>query len=163
MNVVRPLSLLAATIAMGLVTGGFALYAHTIMPGLRKTADRTFVSAFQSLDRAIINPWFIGGCFLGALAFTVLSAITHLGRPALPWITAALVLYLAAFAITLTVHVPLNDAIRAAGDPARIPDLAAVRRGFNEARWAGWNLVRTLTSALAFTCLAWSLLLSGTW
>jgi len=26
-----------------------------------RTDDRTFVGAFQSLDRSIINPWFMGG------------------------------------------------------------------------------------------------------
>ena len=36
MTALRVLSLLAATMSMGLVAGGFALYAHTIMPGLKK-------------------------------------------------------------------------------------------------------------------------------
>jgi hypothetical protein len=70
MNALRTVSLLAATISMGLVAGVFALYAHTIMPGLAKTDDRTFVGAFQAIDRAIINPWFLAGGFVGALMFT---------------------------------------------------------------------------------------------
>ena len=56
--------------------------------------------------------------------------------------------------ITLAVNVPLNDAIKAAGDPDRIGDLRSVRRRFNEARWAGWNVVRALASVAAFGCLA---------
>ncbi len=70
---------------MGLVAGVFGRYAHTIMPGLGKTDDRTFVGAFQSLDKAIINPWFIGGGFLGALVFTIVAAIAHIGRDGLLW------------------------------------------------------------------------------
>jgi uncharacterized membrane protein len=58
-NALRTVSLLGATLTMGLVAGVFVLYAHTIMPGLKRTDDRTFVTAFQSLDRAIINPWFM--------------------------------------------------------------------------------------------------------
>jgi uncharacterized membrane protein len=161
MNTLRALSLLAATITMDLVAGVFALYAHTIMPGLKKTDDRTFVAAFQSLDRAIINPWFMAGAFLGALAFTLAAALTNLGHDALPWIGAALVLYLVAFVITIAVNVPLNDALKAAGDPDRIQDLAAVRERFHEARWAAWNLVRVVTSVGAFGCLAWALVLYG--
>jgi len=42
--------------------------------------------------------------------------------------------------ITMAVNVPLNDALRVAGDPARIGDLAAVRQHFHEARWSAWNL-----------------------
>jgi uncharacterized membrane protein len=93
---------------MGLVAGVFGLYAHTIMPGLGRTDDRTFVGAFQAIDRAIINPWFLGGGFGGALVFTV---------------------------------------------------VAAVRRRFNEARWTSWNLLRVVTSTVAFGVLAWALVL----
>jgi uncharacterized membrane protein len=147
--------LAAAVLVMGLMAGVFGLWAHTIMPGLRHTDDRTFVGAFQSLDRAIINPWFMAA-FFGALVLTGLAAVLHLSgdkRNVLPWIGTAFVLYLVAVVITLAVNVPLNDAIKAAGDPARIGDLAAVRRHFDEARWSAWNLVRTLTSTAAFGCL----------
>jgi uncharacterized membrane protein len=145
----------AAVLTMGLMAGVFGIFAHTIMPGLRHTDDRSFVGAFQSIDRAIINPWFMVA-FFGALVLTGLAAVLHLGgdkRNVLPWIGAAFVLYLVAVVITLAVNVPLNDTIKAAGDPARIGDLAAVRRHFDEARWSAWNLVRTLTSTAAFGCL----------
>jgi uncharacterized membrane protein len=161
MTEVRAISLLAATLTMGLVAGAFALYAHTVMPGLKKTDDRTFVAAFQSLYRAIINPWFMAGGFLGALVFTIAAAVAHLGQDALPWIVAALVLYAIAFVITIAVNVPLNDALKAAGDPDRIGDLAAVRERFDEARWAAFNLVRVVTSTAAFACLAWALVVYG--
>jgi uncharacterized membrane protein len=160
----RGISLVAATITMGLVTGAFALYAHTIMPGLKATDDRTFVSAFQSMDRAIINPWFMAGGFVGALVFTGAAVAVHLGpggRSVLPWVAVAFVLYLAAFVITIAVNVPLNDALKAAGNPSHITDLAAVRHRFNEAKWVTWNNVRTAVSLAAFGCLTWALALYG--
>src|ERR687884_945626 len=134
----RAISLLAATITMGLVAGVFALYAHTIMPGLKKTDDRTFVAAFQSMDRAIVNPWFMLTAFLGALIFTIAAAVTNRGTSALPWIAVALGLYLVAFVVTIAVNVPLNDALKAAGNPNHIRDLAGVRARFHESRWAAW-------------------------
>lgn len=73
----------------------------------------------------------------------------------LPWAVAALVLYLATFVVTIGVHVPLNDGLKAAGDPDRIADLAAVRERFDEARWVRWNLARAVASTAAFGCLAW--------
>jgi uncharacterized membrane protein len=164
MDAVRALSLIAATMSMGLMAGVFGLYAHTVMPGLGRTDDRTFVGAFQAIDRAIINPWFLVGGFVGALVFTALAAVLHLPadrRSVLPWIAVALVLYLAVFVITVGVNVPLNDAIKAAGDPDRIADLAAVRERFDEARWVRWNTVRTVASTAAFGCLAWALVLFG--
>ena len=164
MDAVRAMSLIAATMSMGLMAGVFGLYAHTIMPGLGRTDDRTFVGAFQALDRAIINPWFLAGGFVGALVFTALAAVLHVPadrRSVLPWIAVALILYLVVFVITIGVNVPLNDAIKAAGDPDRIADPAMVRERFDEARWVAWNNVRTLASTAAFGCLAWALVLLG--
>ena len=109
---------MGATTTMGLAAGVFAFYAHTIMPGLRTTDDRTFVGAFQAIDRSIINPWFMTTAFVGALVFTIAAAIGNRGTPAMPWIIA--VYLIAAVVITIAVNVPLNDAIKAAGDPHHI-------------------------------------------
>jgi uncharacterized membrane protein len=71
------------------------------------------------------------------------------------------VLYLAVFVITVGVHVPLNDEIKAAGDPDRIADLAVVRERFDEDRWVSWNIVRAVASTTALGCLAWALVEYG--
>ena len=146
---------------MGAMTGVFGNWANAIMPGLRTTDDRTFVGAFQAMDRAIINPLFML-TFLGALVFTAAAAGLHAGeRSVLVWVAAAFVLYLAVVVITLAINVPLNDALKAAGDPDRIADLAGARDRFDEARWIAWNIVRTILSAVAFACLAWALVEYG--
>jgi uncharacterized membrane protein len=155
----RASTLLGATITMGLVAGAFALYAHSIMPGLRKTGDHTFVAAFQQLDRAIINPWFMT-TFGGALVLTLVAGIANRGTGALPWIAAAFGLYLVAVVVTIAVNVPLNDAIKAAGNPNHI-DVTQVRARFQETRWAAWNLLRVATTTVAFGLLAWALVLCG--
>src|ERR1700745_4063253 len=106
------ITLIGATLTMGLADGVFALFAHTIMPGLRSADDRTFVGAFQHLDRAIINPWFMATAFLGALICTAAGALANRVTAAMSWIIAALVLYLVAVVITVAVHVPLNDGVK---------------------------------------------------
>jgi len=159
-DLLRAITLMGGTVTMGLAAGVFALFAHTIMPGLHKTDDRTFVGAFQAIDRSIVNAWFMATAFLGALLFTIAAAISNRGTPALPWIVAALVLYLIAVVITIAVHVPLNDAIKAAGDPDHI-NVVQVREKFHESRWAAWNLVRVATTTPAFALLAWALVLHG--
>lgn len=160
MDTLRAISLLAATVTMGLMSGMFGLYQHTIMPGLKTTDDRTFVGAFQALDRKIINPWFMLDGFVGALIFTVLALIFHLGEDTMPWIVGAGVLYLVAVIITMAVNVPLNDALKAAGDPDEM-DLPKARAEFNETRWSNFNLVRTLLSTAGFVLLAWALVVYG--
>lgn len=164
MDAARDVSLVTATMAMGFVAAVFVFYSTTVMPGLRTTDDHTFVTSFQSLDRAILNPLFLGFGFVGALLLTGLAGLLHLGgerRSVLPWIAAAFVLYLVAFVITITVHVPLNDGIKAEGAPDRIADLSAVRAQFDEARWLVWNHVRSVSGSVAFGCLCWALVLLG--
>jgi uncharacterized membrane protein len=156
-------TLVAATLTMGLMSGVFGLYAHTIMPGLGKTDDRTFVGAFQSIDETIINPLFLL-TLVGALVLTGLAAVLHLrgdGGAVLPWTVVAFVLYLAVFVITVGIHVPLNDEIKAAGDPNLIADLAAVRAHFDEDTWVTWNVVRAVASTAAFGSLTWALVQYG--
>jgi|RhiMethySRZTD1v2_1073278.scaffolds.fasta_scaffold355854_2 uncharacterized membrane protein len=160
----RSAVLILATLTMGLVSGAFVLYSHTVMPGLHDTDDHTFVAAFQSMDKAIINPVFMLGGFLGALIFTALAVAMHLrgdGRPVLPWLIAALVLYVIVVGITFGVNVPANDDLKAAGDPDHIANLAAVRDQFNETKWSWWNHVRSVLSTAAFGCLIWALIEHG--
>jgi uncharacterized membrane protein len=163
MNTIEGIALVAATLTTGLMSGVFGLYAHTIMPGLGRTDDRTFIGAFQAIDGAIINPLFLT-TFFGALVTTALAGVVELvgdDQPALAWIVAAFVLYLAVVVMTLSIHVPLNNGIKAAGDPDTIADLAAVRARFDEARWVTWNIVRTVLSTAAFGCLLWALVEYG--
>lgn len=155
--------LLPATVTMGLTAGVFGDWAHTIMVGLHETDDRTFISVFQALTEAIMNPLFLLA-FMIALTFTGVAAVLYLradDRSPLPWVAVAFGLCLATFVITMAIHTPLNDAIMAAGDPDHIADLAAVRDAFQETRWAAWNIVRAITTTAAFGCLTWALVLHG--
>jgi uncharacterized membrane protein len=158
----RAAALVGATVTMGLMAGLFYAFSIAVMPGLAGSGDRTFVAAMQQINKAILNGWFALG-FAGAPLLTVLAAALHLGarwRPALPWIVAALVLYMVALAITFRVNVPLNDTLAAAGEPDRIADLAAVRERF-EGRWVRWNAARAVATTAALACLAWALVLHG--
>ena len=89
------------------------------------------------------------------------ATATNLGRSPLPWVAVATGLFLIAVVITIAVNVPLNDAIKAAGDPDRIGDLARVRDEFNEGRWVAWNLVRTVMTMRRSACSGWALVLDG--
>jgi uncharacterized membrane protein len=153
-NTLRAAAIITAAITSGLTAGLLFGWACSVMPGLARTDDRTFLGAFQAMDRAIMNPWFFV-VFVGAVVLPGLAAVLHLGsdhRPVLLWTLAALALSLATVAITRVVHLPLNAAVQAAGDPAQITDITAVRTRF-EARWVRWHLVRTVTSTAAFACL----------
>jgi uncharacterized membrane protein len=160
MNGLRVAALMAATITTGLMAGVYWAYGMAFMPGLAKVDDKTFVGAFQAADRAIVNPVFLGIGFVGTLLLTGLAGLLSLKQKALPWIAVAFVLYLITMIVTVAVNVPLNDALKAAGDPASI-DVAAARAAFNEARWTTFNTLRTVLDLLAFGLLGWALYLTG--
>ncbi|HZN73346.1 MAG TPA: anthrone oxygenase family protein [Micromonosporaceae bacterium] len=158
MELLRGAALIAATVTTGLVTGLLYGFACAVMPGLAKVDDRTFVTTFQRINVAIVNGWFLLS-FLGALGFTALAAVLHLGADGhgvLPWTLAALVLYLAALAITVRANIPLNNQLAAAEEA----DYAAARQRFEEP-WVRWNIARALAATAALGCLAWALVEYG--
>jgi uncharacterized membrane protein len=159
----QTVTLLTATISTGLIAGVLFAYACSVMPGLARSSDHTLVETMQNINRAILNPWFLLP-FVGSIPLIALAAVLAWrggGGSALPWIVAALVVYVVAFAITRTVNVPLNNELDAAGAPDRITDLAAVRERFED-RWVVWNVLRTLAHTAAFGLLAWALVRYGT-
>ena len=152
----------AAVIAMGLYAGLFYFSSIAVMPALTAADDRTLVDAMQQMIDKIENPAF----FLVLLGAPLLAAIAlvQARRSGLAdtagWIVAGLALYTVMVVITFAVHIPLNEDLEAAGDPARIENLAAVRDDF-AGPWVAWDIVRTLASTAAFGSLAWALVFRG--
>lgn len=60
--------------------GSFLLYAHTVMPGLGATDDRTFVGAFQEIDPSVENP-FVTGTFIGGIILIAATIVLERRRP----------------------------------------------------------------------------------
>jgi uncharacterized membrane protein len=148
---VRGPILLVAAVVAGLQAGTYFTWSTGVMPGLARVDDRTFVSAMQQMNTAIVNPVFIA-TFLGAPALAGAAAVVA-GPQARPWAVAATVLAVGTLVITFAGNIPLNNALEAAGPVDKIKDLAAVRADF-ESLWVKLNIGRCLTSAGALACLA---------
>ncbi|MCY0947343.1 MULTISPECIES: anthrone oxygenase family protein [Streptomyces] len=162
METARLASLIAATVSMGLVSGLFYGFAVSVMPGLKRTDDRTVIEVMQRINVAILNGWFVLG-YIGAFLFTALALALHIpsdGREVLPPLIAALVCYVVSMGVTNKVNIPLNNALEKAGPVARIGDPGAVRRAF-EGPWARANVWRTLLCTASVGFLAWALVLHG--
>jgi uncharacterized membrane protein len=150
----------AAVIATGLVAGLYFFSAIAVMPALTAADDRTLVDAMQQMIDKIENPAFFLA-FLGApaLAAVALVQARRSGSPKIAgWIIAALALYTVMVVITFAVHIPLNEDLKDAGDPARIENLAEVRDDFVTS-WVAWDIVRTLVTTAAFGSLTCALVL----
>jgi uncharacterized membrane protein len=143
MTVTPALVLSAVSVLLfGLSAGVFFTYSNSVMPGLRRTDDHTYVTAFNGMNVAILNPLFFV-VFVGAQIASVVTAIVALatGHAALGWwqVGATAVYLIGVIVITGLIHVPLNTAI--ARDRDRAPF---------EKRWVRYNHVRSLASILAF-------------
>lgn len=140
-----------AILTTGLSAGLFYAYAISFMPGLARADDQTFVNAMRETNAAILTGWlyipFVGCLFLLALA-TVFE--WRLDRRRGFWLLAALVLYAAAFFVTVGINVPLNDELAAATG-----QLSVIRADF-ESTWVAWHTVRTVAGTGALACLAWA-------
>lgn len=153
LTIAQTLSLVVATAATGLSAGLLYAYSCSVMPGLARTDDRTFVTAMRAINEAILNGWFAFSS-AGALLATPLTVALHLTQPS-PirlWGGAALLLLGLAVVVTARRNVPLNDALaaRGTGQPVATHDVA--RTSF-EAPWIRWHRIRTLASVAAFGCL----------
>jgi uncharacterized membrane protein len=152
----------AAVIAMGLLAGLFYFSSIAVMPALTAADDRTLVDAMQQMIDKIENPAFFL-TFLGAPALAAVALVQARrsgSADSAGWIVAGLALYTVMVVVTFAVHIPLNDELKEAGDPARIENLAAVRDDF-VTTWVAWDIVRALASTAAFGCLTWALVLRG--
>lgn len=146
-NTIRDTVLVIATIAAGLLAGLFYAYTVSVMPGLARGDDRTFVEGMRGINVAIQNGWFML-TFLGAPLLAVVAGLLYLrSGAALWWIAAGFACLLAMLVITGVVHIPMNDALDTGRD-----SYAQLRARF-EGPWVRWNVVRTAVSIAGFGCL----------
>lgn len=146
---------------MGLIAGLFYAWACSVMPGLARTTDRTFVEAMHHMNQAIINPVFFA-TFLGAgpVAVAAYFLERNTGSPgAATWILVGAGLWAVMFVVTMALNVPLNDELSNSFEAGRT-DFAAIREKF-ESPWVAWNIVRAVASAGALACLVRALMLHG--
>jgi uncharacterized membrane protein len=150
--------LAVSTVIVGLMAGFFYAYACSVMVGLDRVDDRTFIVTMQWINATVRNAAF-APAFFGSLVLTIAAAVVAVvsSRSARGWIVAAAVLYAAAVLVTLTLNVPLNEQLAAAGPADQISDLAAVRAAF-EGPWIRWNLLRTGLTIGSLTALSIALL-----
>ncbi|PZR29797.1 MAG: DUF1772 domain-containing protein [Citrobacter freundii] len=143
--------LLIATTATALIAGLFYAYSCSVNPGLGRLADKSYLDAMQSINRAILNPLFFVS-FIGALLLLPAGAVVMYGQSRECFVllfAAAAVYVIGSFGVTMFGNVPLNnmldrfDLINAAAS-----DLAAMRNDF-EKPWNRLHSVRTFFSVIS--------------
>ena len=140
----------AAAIGSALIAGAFFAFSTFVMKALGRLPAAEGMAAMQSINVAVINPWFLG-VFLGTALVCVAAlggAWVHWGKPGAVYVLAGCLLYLVGtFLVTGVFNVPLNNALAAL--TSADADSARQWAGY-VSRWTAWNHVRTI-AALAAT------------
>jgi uncharacterized membrane protein len=143
---------LVAAIGCGVVAGVLFAFSTFVMKALGNLPPAQGIAAMQSINVAVINPWFMTA-FLGTAAAcgcAMIASLLSSSGPGAWYLLAGSVLYLAgSVLVTLLFNVPRNDAL-AAVSPAS-PEAARLWAAYLST-WTAWNHVRT-TAALAAAVL----------
>jgi uncharacterized membrane protein len=149
---VQLLLTLLAALGAGLVGGVFFAFSAFIMRALGRLPTAAGMAAMQSINVAVLNPWFLVP-FVGTAVVAAglgVWAVVDWSAVGSPWRLAGGVLYVVGtFGVTVACNVPLNDALAtvAADDEG----VAAVWEDYL-VPWTRWNSLRTGTAVLAAGC-----------
>ncbi len=139
----------AAALGSGLIAGTLFVFSVAIMSAFRRLPASEGMAAMQSINVVIINPMFLG-VFLGTGLLSAVLTVFALLRWELPssgFVVLGAALYLlGSLLVTITLNVPLNDAL-AKADPLTTAG-QEVWQNYLSA-WTFWNHVRTIASLAA--------------
>jgi len=149
MTVVEDATLVAATIATGLGAGVYYTYQISVTRALAEVDDATYVATFQSINRTIVNPWFVS-VFLGAPLLAAAALALRWGAEArlVATLATGLALEVASIAITAFGNIPLNERLDRLG--VVTGDAATSARVSFEQPWNRLHLTRTVASVGGF-------------
>jgi uncharacterized membrane protein len=138
-----------AALGSGLIAGIFFAFSTFVMRALGRLPPDQGIAAMQSVNVAVINPWFFAA-FFGTGAACVVVAIAALFRWSAPgaiYLLAGGLLYVVGtILVTMLFNVPLNDAL-AAAEPGSAEAASLWTRYLAE--WTAWNHLRTAASLAA--------------
>jgi uncharacterized membrane protein len=138
----------------GVMTGFFFAFSMCVMTALGRQPPAAGISAMQSINVVVLNPWFFAA-FFGTAAtciILVIFAVVRWTEPGAAFLLVGSLAYLiGSIGVTIVFNVPLNNRL-AAVSPDSSEGAALWSRYLSD--WTAWNHVRMaacLAAAAAFT------------
>lgn len=158
---IQNLSIIALTILTGLSAGLCFTWSNTITSGIGHLENYQYLTAFQELNRTILNPTFF--CvFFGPLAIGLINIyVFKTTSNSFIWllILATSIYFFGVILVTVFGNVPLNQILDKTDlISANTEDLKALRNTF-EVKWNRLHLIRTFSSITSFIILTITLLI----
>jgi len=147
--------LMISTICVALMSGLFYSYSCSVSPELARLPDEHYISAMQSINRAIQNPIFFIS-FFGCLLLLPITTYLKYSQPVSLafWLLlcATIIYFLGAFLATVFGNIPLNNMLDKFDIAKQSNDVIAAKRTLFGLKWNRLNYVRTISSLLALIC-----------
>lgn len=157
-----PATLLAlvALIFTGSMFGFFFAWICSTMWGLDAADPNVAIAAMQAMNASVRN-WVFAPAFFGTpvlLAFAALAVWRYGKRRSATCLAAASLIYvLGAMVPTMTVNVPMNEALAAVETPLNLAEAQETWRSYS-GPWQFWNTVRTVLTGFVLALAGWGLL-----
>ena len=137
---------MAAAIGCGLIGGVFFAFSAFVMAALARLPASGGIAAMQSINIAVINPWFLGAFFGTAALCVAFVTVSLLGAPVVQLLVGSALYLVGTILVTMLFNVPRNNALAAAA-----PDSADGARLWERylREWTLWNHIRTAAALLA--------------
>ncbi|WP_431134688.1 DUF1772 domain-containing protein [Psychroserpens mesophilus] len=146
---------------LGLSAGLCFTWTNAVTPGIGQLDDLGYLSAFQQMNRSIINPFFIlvffGPFFLGLIYLYLYKNESS----SIIWflIFAIAIYFFGVLLVTIAGNVPLNEILDKTDlNKAKTEDLKQLRERFED-KWNTLHLIRTMSSAIAFILIILTLII----
>ena len=159
---IQILILASAILSTGLMAGIFFTWSNAVKPGIGKLSDLEYLKALQSMNRVILNIPFKIVFFISIISVALVPLLYFDLYPSnIFWLLIfALVSYwVGAFSVTLFGNIPLNEKL----DKINLKSISSQKikllRESIESNWNNLNLIRTISSFMAFLLLIISLIL----
>lgn len=149
--------LIIATFFSGLMAGLFYSWTISVTPGLARIDDVSYLKAFQAMNRAIINPYFVVAFFGLVVLLPLLSYLSFQTSMSSRFgyvLTASILYFVGIMGITIAGNVPLNNALEALHIESMTPEQMNDFRKSFENKWNRLNLIRTISASVTFLLLA---------
>lgn len=147
---------LLALLTTGLSAGLFYGWTVSVIPGTKLITDRSYLETMQSINRAILNPWFFFIFFGPVLLITADTYLQFREDISLTfWLTliAMLAYLIGTIGVTAFGNVPMNETLYAIQLHKLDTDSMKALRQLYEGRWNQFNTIRTVCAILAFAAL----------
>lgn len=152
MHVVLKGATLFSLLLSAAIFGFFYAWVCSTMWGLDQADPRVAIEAMQAMNASVRNivfaPAFFG-TWAALFATAALFYAAQAKKTAGLFAAAGATYFIGAFLLTMTVNVPMNEALARVDVPGDIDAAGAIWREYS-GTWQVWNITRTVVSGIAF-------------